>query len=708
MAAGECEQEYLMLKDVRIDLNRDGVFGEEGFAGFSLCLWIYLSSSAWPSSVILGQVSSEIEGEVPFLALNEQNKLILFPLMFLHSEASFAGSTFPWSDIHHITSESECPLERWVHVGCKATADYICLYLNGELSDNMPLSSSSDDHNLDNFKKVALAGSSGNDGKLQGYVYNASMLSLSASIKDDFAKNPPVKLSLNGSCTSDALEVGNDGVWSIVGGKASCRRNFSLDVVLSDAVGQFVHKDMEITASLVYADNGAPVEKTQDNSFAPLLVGFEGLEYPSTERPIAVYLGHATFKLKLSQLSSKSDNRLFSICFRASQTKCYPFFETRSPPIRCISRSRCIRPVVIGKRQASASPICDRTQLPGINDRFQETHEKIGIGHAEIVSHRKQANGLSSKRPKISPDKSSKQVDANANIAQEEKAFKMNSEARSNNLDGSDNCPSDSESIDARNSEVKCIGESIDPMSDMVIFRYCLEGTYERSLLLKEIIKSSSNEELVTFADQVCLYSGCLHHRYPILISKKLVQEGNDTWNSICQNGNRALWITATVELNKRFMSISRSTTHGLSEKDLEVLRGIAGCGEELGLENFNAMWQWLYPVAVALSDVQINGMWECTSPKWIEGFITVEEAEKSLKCPRGIQKPGTFVLRFPTSRSWPHPDAGSLVVTYIGADLTIHHKLISIDHSKESGAESLQNLLLKEPELSQLGRVVR
>lgn len=73
---------------------------------------------------------------------------------------------------------------------------------------------------------------------------------------------------------------------------------------------------------------------------------------------------------------------------------------------------------MIGKRQASASPICDRTQLPGINDRFQETHEKIGIGHAEIVSHRKQANGLSSKRPKISPDKSSKQVDANANIAQ--------------------------------------------------------------------------------------------------------------------------------------------------------------------------------------------------------------------------------------------------------------------------------------------------
>lgn len=52
----------------------------------------------------------------------------------------------------------------------------------------MPLSSSSDDHILDNFKKLALVGSSGNDDKLQGYVYDASVSPLSASIEDDFAK----------------------------------------------------------------------------------------------------------------------------------------------------------------------------------------------------------------------------------------------------------------------------------------------------------------------------------------------------------------------------------------------------------------------------------------------------------------------------------------------------------------------------------------
>ncbi|XP_020578079.1 uncharacterized protein LOC110023151 isoform X2 [Phalaenopsis equestris] len=712
MTVGECGEEYLMLKDFRADLNRDGVFGDEGFAGFSLFLWIYLSSSARPS-VILRQVSTENDDDAPFLSVNEENKLILFPLMFLHNEASFVCSSFPWSDIHHITSKSECPLERWVHIGCKATKDYICLYFNGELSHNMPFSSSSDDHDVDNLKKLALAGISGNDDKLQAYVYNACVLPLSASVKDDFAKNPPVKLSINGSCTSDALEVGRDGVWSIVGGKASCRRNFSLDVVLLDAIGRTVHKDMEIIASLVYANSGSPIEKTQDNPEAPLLVACEGLEYPSTEKPVALFLGRATFKLKISQLSSKSDNRLFSICFRASQTKCYPFFEACCPPIRCISRSRCIRPIIIGKRQTLASPVCDRTHAPGMNDRLQVTNEDIRIGHPERESHGKPVNVLSSKRSKVGSEKS-RQVDANGNLAQ---VLKTNFEAKPNNLDGLDSCPSDSESIDARNSDVKWIGESIDPSSDVVIFRYCLEGTYERSLLLKEMIKSSNNEEMVTFAEQVCLYSGCMHHRYPILISKQLIKEGNDTWNSICQNGNRALWMTATPEINKRFMSISRSTTRGLSEKDLEVLRGIAGCGEELSLENFITMWQWLYPVAVALSNVQINAMWECTLPKWIEGFITAEEAESTLKGPRGIQKSGAFVLRFPTSRSWPHPDAGSLVVTYVGPDLNIHHRLLSIDHrslhpcfddSKESGAELLQNLLLKEPELSQLGRVFR
>lgn len=111
------------------------------------------------------------------------------------------------------------------------------------------------------------------------------------------------------------------------------------------------------------------------------------------------------------------------------------------------------------------------------------------------------------------------------------------------------------------------------------------------------------------------------------------------------------------------------------------MLRRISGCQEYLAQENFERMWCWLYPVAFTLSRQWINAMWSSLSPKWIEGFITKEEAELSLQGPTGLQEPGTFILRFPTSRSWPHPDAGSLVVTYVGSDCSLHHRLLLLDH---------------------------
>lgn len=114
--------------------------------------------------------------------------------------------------------------------------------------------------------------------------------------------------------------------------------------------------------------------------------------------------------------------------------------------------------------------------------------------------------------------------------------------------------------------------------------------------------------------------------------------------------------------------------------QDFELLRRIAGCREYLSQEKFEKMWCWLFPVAFTLSRDWINAMWSSTSPKWIEGFITKEEAEFSLQGPRGVQEPGTFILRFPTSRSWPHPDAGSLIVTYVGGDCTLHHRLLSLE----------------------------
>lgn len=109
-------------------------------------------------------------------------------------------------------------------------------------------------------------------------------------------------------------------------------------------------------------------------------------------------------------------------------------------------------------------------------------------------------------------------------------------------------------------------------------------------------------------------------------------------------------------------------------------MRQIAGCGDDLGREEFDKLWYWLYPVAFSLTHEKLKKIWECTSPKWIEGFITREEAENALKGPQGPQKPGTFVLRFPTSRSWPHPDAGSIVVAYVASDSSIRHRLLSLD----------------------------
>lgn len=85
--------------------------------------------------------------------------------------------------------------------------------------------------------------------------------------------------------------------------------------------------------------------------------------------------------------------------------------------------------------------------------------------------------------------------------------------------------------------------------------------------------------------------------------------------------------------------------------------------------------------MAASLSREKIKKLWGCTAPRWIEGLITIQEAENSLRSSSELLKePGTFVLRFPTTRSWPHPDAGSLVVTYIGSDNSIHHRLLSLD----------------------------
>lgn len=70
----------------------------------------------------------------------------------------------------------------------------------------------------------------------------------------------------------------------------------------------------------------------------------------------------------------------------------------------------------------------------------------------------------------------------------------------------------DNSSTDSENSEMRDSVFMRYTISDSTIFRYCLGNLTERSLLLKDITNNSSDDEVLEFANQVTLYSGCSHH----------------------------------------------------------------------------------------------------------------------------------------------------------------------------------------------------
>ncbi|KAH9779455.1 SH2 domain-containing protein B [Citrus sinensis] len=584
-------EDYYLLKDLRFKIEGD----EEGF---SLCFWVYLMKSTTFSATLISQV--DIGGNAPFLALNEKKILMLFPFISLHKEAPDPGKSAPLTELQHASMDTEFPLESWIHVGCRVSTDSVQLHIDGEIVAEKPVSSSFCKGSMSNSRtKITLVGSN-----MQGYVHDAKILPLNLSIKDHYHKDPPLLLSIDTSSASE-IEEDSDGVWSIVGGKASCRRIFSLDVVLLNAFGQPVNKEVEITAALLYADNGSLVEKTSDGE-APLLTSYDGIEFPTYDRPSKLLNGRASFKLKISQLSSKCDNRLFCIRFEVPKLVGFPFLEVLSYPIRCISRTRTIRTFSVPfKRTPAAIHPTNGSQSCGFDDGSLKIH------HNTVLEAKPSP---SSKRVRLEQEKISamEQLDGEcsphpltANKA--EGAFAKGLDGTHENTEDAGISPADYESKGVRNVALKNSGKSV---SDLTIFKYCLGGLADRSHLLKEIVTSFSDEEILEFAHQ-----------------------------------------------------------------DFELLRRIAGCRDFLAQENFEKLWCWLYPVAFTLSSDWINKTWRSTSPKWIEGFITKEEAEYSLQGPRGLQEPGTFVLRFPTSRNWPHPDAGSLIVTYVGSDYTLHHR---------------------------------
>ncbi|KAK6934099.1 hypothetical protein RJ641_034254 [Dillenia turbinata] len=658
---------------------------------------------------------------IPFLVLNEKRKMTLFPLC---KEAPVPCGFTSSNEILYASFETEFPLEKWVHVGCEIV---------GERTLPSPTKS---DSTLSAVTRITLAGLTNDDG-LQGYVHHDEVLLEPSAIKDHYVKDPPSQLVVDSSSASE-IEEDTDGVWSIVGGKAisskllqmyssfeaSCCGNFSLDVNLIDAFGQPASKELEVVAPLIYADNGLPVEKPHDAE-ASLLTSYDGIEFAACDRPSKRLHGCASFKLKISQLSSKCDNRLIQIKFDTPRAGRYPFLEATSHPIRCISRNRNSRipPVAIKRFSLAINPL-NGSQSFGLDDGFCDIQHNI-VNEVKVSPL--------SKRVRVGQERSSTPCNINGTLDQHDEecnshamtatqfgnSFPSSLAGRRLNLNKTDNSSSDSESCEARDSNSKDMC-SRNSESDLTIFRYTLGDLSDRSLFLKEIANSSSDEEMQKFARQVSIFSGCSHHRRQILVAKRLIDEGEKAWNSITGNHDHVYWENVVFEIEQLFMTISSSSRSyhnsfyskafllivvGLTVLmelaiahtslriilclDLEFLRRLCGCHEIMSQENFDKLWRWLYPIAFTLSQDCVKAMWVSTAPKWIEGFVTKEEAEASLQGPGGLQDPGTFILRFPTSRSWPHPDAGSLVVTYVGSNFTVHHRLLALDYIFQSVVSS-------------------
>lgn len=86
-------------------------------------------------------------------------------------------------------------------------------------------------------------------------------------------------------------------------------------------------------------------------------------------------------------------------------------------------------------------------------------------------------------------------------------------EGKRETIEETENSLSDSGSVEAKNSASEVMASERNLISDLSIFKYCLGGLNERSLMLKEITPSASDQDMDNFSQQISLYSGCLHHR---------------------------------------------------------------------------------------------------------------------------------------------------------------------------------------------------
>ncbi|KAI4333438.1 hypothetical protein L6164_018254 [Bauhinia variegata] len=481
-------EEYLLLKDLRLEIE-----AQEGT--FSLCFWVYIMNSTSFPATIIQQVHNDMSESAPFLLVNDKKRVNLLPVLLLHEEAPDTGNVHSWKEVPHATVDFEFGFMLDV------SPDRIRLQINGEVVGERSLSSLlNKESNSCMLKKITLANVGGDGDSVQGFVHNLEVFPHVSSIKDHHSKDPPLKLSIDESSASE-IEEESAGAWGIVGGKASCHWNFSLDIVLLDAFGQPVDKENEVFASLLYADTGTPVEDTTDEE-APLLVSHDGIEFAAHERPSKLLQGRASFKLKISQLSSKCDNRLFLIRFYVPKLGNYPFLQTFSHPIRCISRSR--------SNNAPLSTLVWKRSTSALQQQQLNLSQSLPTGDGSLEHQRSVYEVKTSpllKQFRLGRDKISVSVNAECNSHartsnQVDNQLATSLKGRPENIHGVDDSPSDTESTGERNSPSKNIACRRNPISDMTIFKYCLAGLAERSLMHKEISTSASDQEISEFAQQ--------------------------------------------------------------------------------------------------------------------------------------------------------------------------------------------------------------
>jgi hypothetical protein len=238
--AGDCAidtEKYSLLEDFNVDVEVEN----KAFETFSLCFWVYLLDSTTYPSAIIRQVHSDMSVSAPFLVLDENKKMMLLPLTLLHREAPDPVNTSSWTEVPNVSTTAKFPLQKWVHVGCEVSRNYMRLYICGELVGEQVLTSlMTNGTNSDCARKISLFSVGGDGYSVQGFIHSAEVLPSNLSASYHYTKDPPLWLSVDKPSTS-GIELDEDGVWSVVSG-TFC----SLDVVLTNAIGQPVHKDVKV------------------------------------------------------------------------------------------------------------------------------------------------------------------------------------------------------------------------------------------------------------------------------------------------------------------------------------------------------------------------------------------------------------------------------------------------------------------------------